>query len=116
MSKEMKLGGKLVRVDDVQEFQSGFKKREFVIETEDGQYSQMVKFELHKDNVNKLANLQLGQSIEVHFNIRGNEHKGKVYNNLVAWKLVVGAPLQGHQQQPQQQDLPMGNQTEAAPY
>jgi len=83
------LKGKVKEVGETQEFSSGFTKREFVITT-DEKYEQDVKFEVVKDNCQKLDGLTEGSDIVVHFNIRGNEYNGKHYVSLSAWKWEVG--------------------------
>jgi len=72
---------------DVQTFDSGFSKREFVVTVEDGSYPQNIKFELLKDKTTLIDGYQQGDQIKVSFNIRGNEYNGKYYNNLVAWRV-----------------------------
>lgn len=73
-------------------FDSGFKKREFVITTDD-QYPQDVKLELTKsknaenDKTAVLDKYSIGDRVNVSFDVRGNEYKGRYYVNLVAWKI-----------------------------
>ncbi len=78
--------GTLHQLNDTITYDSGFKKREFVIETEDGKYPQQLKFEVVKDNCDKIGNWRDGQKITVHFDIRGNEYKEKYYVNLLCWR------------------------------
>ena len=73
---------------DLQEFDSGFKKKEFVITTDD-EYPQDVKFETIKDKTSLLESLSVGQAVTVHMNVKGNEYNGKYYVNLQAWKIDV---------------------------
>ena len=75
---------------DLQTFDSGFTKREFVVTTED-QYPQDVKFEAVKDRISMLDNLQPGQTVTVSFNVRGNEYQGRYYVNLQAWRVQAEA-------------------------
>lgn len=83
--------GKVVKIKDTQEFDSGFKKREFWIETDDEKYPQTVAFETHKDMTTKLDKLRKGSNVEVTFDVRGNVGQGnysdRCFVNLVAWKL-----------------------------
>lgn len=80
------MNGTLHHIGDVQTFASGFSKREFVIKT-DGEYPQFIKFELMKDRTKFADNWNVGEVLDVSFDIRGNEHNGKFYNNLNAWKV-----------------------------
>lgn len=86
MSQQYDLRGKVKTIMDTQTFASGFSKREFVVTTED-QYPQDVKFEAVKDKIAMVDKLQEGQSVNVSFNIRGNEYQGRYYVNLQAWRI-----------------------------
>jgi hypothetical protein len=85
---ELKITGKIHKIMDTQTFDSGFQKREFVVETED-QYPQMVKFEVIKDKVTVLDQYSVGQAVDVKFNVRGNEYNGKFYVSLQAWAVFT---------------------------
>lgn len=87
MSKNFELEGAVKVVDDVQTFASGFSKREFVVEVEDGRYPQMIKFECVKEKTSLTDGLSVGDKVKVTFDIRGNEYNGRYYVNLNAWKL-----------------------------
>lgn len=84
--------GIIERIEETQTFDSGFAKREFAITTE-SEYQQTIKFEIvkgknaDKDKTKVLNDYQVNEPVEVWFDIRGNEYNGKVYNNLVCWKL-----------------------------
>ena len=73
--------GILKSIEDTQVISDKFKKREFVIETNE-QYPQQIKFEFVNDNVDVLDGFNIGEHVKVAFTIRGNEYKGKIYNNL----------------------------------
>jgi len=68
-------------------FPSGFNKREFVVTTEEDRYPQDIKFECVKDKTAMLSNVAVGQRVKVTFDLRGNEHNGRYYTNLSAWRL-----------------------------
>jgi hypothetical protein len=99
MANNFELTGTLKQLMDLQTFASGFTKREFVIEVQDGKYPQMIKFECVKDKTAILDGLAIGDEITVTFDIRGNEFKERFYVNLVAWKLSKGG---GSSDTPQQ--------------
>lgn len=80
------LTGTLLNIEPEQTFASGFSKREFVITTDD-KYPQCVKLEFTKDKCAQLDRYREGDLVRVHFNLRGNEHLGRYYVNLVAWKI-----------------------------
>ena len=80
------ISGKIKYIKEPQVFESGFKKQEFVVTT-DEKFSQQLKFELTKDKIELLESLKVGDEVEVDFNIRGNEYNGRYYVNLQAWRL-----------------------------
>ena len=101
--------GKLKVTMDEQVFSSGFKKREFVITTEE-QYPQDIKFELIKDKCSDI------DKFKVALNIRGNEYNSKYFVNLQAWRLEaaeagasIPAPLDPMAAQPKVDDIDESN-------
>ena len=84
--------GKLKRIHEEQIINERFKKREFVIETEE-QYSQTLIFQLVQDKTNIIDNFKVGDKIEVYFNLRGREWQRdtdseiRVFNTLDAWRI-----------------------------
>jgi single-strand DNA-binding protein len=95
MSKTFEIEGTLKVINEVQSFASGFTKREFVVEVEDGKYPQMIKFEVVKDKTALLDQLSEGDPVSVAFDIRGNEYNGRYYVNLNAWKIERGGSGSG---------------------
>lgn len=87
MAQSFEMEGTVKVIEDIQSFASGFTKREFVIEVEDGKFPQSIKFECVKDKTALIDQFQIGDPVKVFFDIRGNEYKGKYYVNLNAWKL-----------------------------
>ncbi len=87
MAQSFELEGTVKVIEDVQSFASGFTKREFVVEIEDGKFPQSIKFECVKDKTALIDGFSVGDPVKVFFDIRGNEYKGKYYVNLNAWKL-----------------------------
>ena len=79
--------GKLKWIGEVQSFPSGFTKREFVVTTAADKYPQDLKFEIVKDKCSLLDAFEVGQDVQVSFDIRGNEYNGKYFVNLSAWKI-----------------------------
>ena len=96
----LELTGTLKVIGELQTFCSGFTKREFVIETPDDKYPQMVKFETVRDGTDLLNDLTLGDELKITFDVRGNEYKGKYYVNLNAWRINVETPAAKKQEQP----------------
>ena len=86
-----KLKGKLHDFWETVQITDTFKKKEFVIET-DEQYPQYVKFELVQDKCDLLDSLSIGQNITVHFNVRGRcwknkEGKDTYFVSLNVWRI-----------------------------
>jgi len=92
MSNKNEMTGRLIVLNETKTFSSGFSKREFVIEESEGKFPQTIKFEIVKDNIEKLEPFKIGDEITVHYNVRGNEYNGKYYVNLVAWRLERAEP------------------------
>lgn len=87
MAKGFEIEGKVHLINDIQTFNSGFTKREFVVEVEDGKFPQQIKFEAVKDKTSLTDGLSVGDPVKVYFDIRGNEYNGRYFVNLNAWKL-----------------------------
>ena len=92
MSQEKQLAytvrGTISEIKDIA-YVGTFQKREFCLKVEDGKYPQEIKLEMTKDKVSILDAYEVGDEVDVDFNIRGNRAKsGSVYNNLTAWKIT----------------------------
>jgi len=87
MANGFELEGTVHLIGDIQTFDSGFTKREFVVEVKDGNFPQMIKFECLKEKTSLTDNLNKGDTVKVNFDIRGNEYNGRFFVNLNAWKI-----------------------------
>lgn len=89
----MNIKGKIKEIFKTNQIKETFRKREFVVEYADNpNYPQMLKFELVNDNCSMIDGYQIGDEIEIDFDIRGREWinpKGeKVYfTSLSAFRL-----------------------------
>lgn len=81
--------GKLHKKYDTENKTASFQAREFVIEI-DGTYPNFIKFQLVQDRCPLLDNYNEGDSLKVHFDLRGREWQGKFFTNLNAWRLEAG--------------------------
>ncbi|PHN08070.1 DUF3127 domain-containing protein [Flavilitoribacter nigricans] len=79
--------GTLHKKFDTENKTGTFQAREFVIEVADGNYPQLVKFQLVQDRCALLDPFQENEKIKVHFDLRGREWNGKYFTNLNAWRL-----------------------------
>ena len=112
---ELKINGKLKQLMDLQSWDSGFSKREFVITTNE-QYPQDIKLECIKDKTSLLNGINPGEDIEVSFNLRGNEYNGKFYVNLQAWKITKGNNVPQNTPPPDTDFEPVGEDDEDLPF
>lgn len=85
----MELSGKLEAKFETKEFASGFRKKEFVLNT-GGDYPQTIKMEVVKDNIEKLDAIPVGTELICKIDIRGRLYEGNYYNNILAWRFDVG--------------------------
>ena len=76
------------KIFDTEQKSASFQAREFVIEVADGQYPQMVKFQLVQDKCALVDDYSEGDNIEVEFDLRGREWNGKYFTNLQAWRIT----------------------------
>lgn len=84
------ISGKLIKIFPTENKSDKFQAREFVIEIQDGNYPQFVKFQLTQDRCPLVDPFQEGEEIKVWFDLRGREWQGKYFTNLNAWR-VEGA-------------------------
>ena len=90
---EYQITGRIKVIMDLQTFDSGFTKREFVVTTQE-QYPQDVKMELIRDRTNLIEQFNVGDMITTSFNVRGNEYQGRYYVNLQAWRIAAATAAQ----------------------
>ena len=91
MSFEVK--GKLYEFFETQQVTDSFKKREFVLEVEDGSYTQYVKFQMTQDRCDLLNSFTKGEDMTVSFSLAGRPYtnaEGQTiyFTNLSAWRLA----------------------------
>ena len=80
--------GKIIKIGQTESIGSnGFQKREIVIEEERDQYAQKLKAEFVQDKCEILDKYNVGERVELHVNLRGNEYQGKYYVSLQAWQI-----------------------------
>ena len=79
--------GKLHKKFDTENKTDTFQAREFVLEVSNGNYPQLVKFQLVQDRCSVLDPFEEGEMIKVHFDLRGREWNGKFFTKLNAWRI-----------------------------
>jgi single-strand DNA-binding protein len=86
--------GRLHEIFDEQQVSEKFRKREFVLEVQDGQYPEHIKFQLVQDKTALIDAYKVGDEVKVTFNLRGrgfNKNGQMLYfTNLEAWKIEAG--------------------------
>lgn len=96
-----KLSGTLKVKNDTVQVSEKFSKREFVLNDASSMYPQDILFQLTQDKCSLLDAVNIGEQIEVSFNLRGREWtspSGEVryFNTLDAWRIEkVGAGQMG---------------------
>lgn len=88
MNNSYEMVGMVKVLKDLMTFPSGFTKREFVIETENGNYPDVVSFSCLKNNTALLDSVKVGDRVKVTFSIRGREYKERYFNDLVVFKIA----------------------------
>jgi hypothetical protein len=78
--------GILYKVFETENKTASFQAREFVIKHE-GDYPQLIKFQLTQDRCDLIQKYETGQKIKVHFDLRGREWNDKFFTNLNAWRI-----------------------------
>lgn len=87
MATPLEIVGKLYKKFPTESKSPTFQTREFVIEIADGNYPQLVKFQMTQDRCQLLESYNEGEEIKVHFDLRGREWQGKFLTNLNCWRL-----------------------------
>ncbi len=87
----MEVSGKVKKVLETQTFDSGFRKRELIVTT-DEQYPQHISIEFLQDKVDLLNDIIEGAAIKVSINLRGREWTNpegvtRYFNSIVGWRL-----------------------------
>jgi hypothetical protein len=94
MSYEMT--GSLHLKEDTKQLSEKFKKREFILEVQDGNYTQFPKLQLIQKNCELLDGININDEITVSFNVQGKPYTNKenvtlYFTNLTAWKIELTA-------------------------
>ena len=87
-----KLSGTVKVVNQTVQVSEKFSKREFVVTESSSMYPQDISFQLSQDKCSLLDGVNVNDTIEVSFNIRGREWTSpqgevKYFNSLDAWRI-----------------------------
>lgn len=107
----MEITGKIKVIGETKTFgANGFRKREFVVTTED-KYPQHIPIELVQDKVEELDKFSVGDDVEVSVNVQGREWinpegEAKYFLSLQGWRIKsVGGAFESVEE-PENDDLP----------
>ena len=76
-------------VQNGQSARGAWTKQEFVVEYQDGQYSEKaVLLAWGSDRVKDLEGFQVGDHVKVNFKIQAREYNGRWYNDIRVWKIT----------------------------
>jgi hypothetical protein len=87
-----KMTGTLTVISDTVQVSDKFAKREFVINDGAAEYPQDIMFQLVQDKVDFMDKFEVGEEVEVSFNMRGRKWTSpqgldKYFNTLDAWRV-----------------------------
>lgn len=87
-----KFTGTVKMVNDTVQVTEKFSKREFVVTDTSSMYPQDIMFQAVQDKCAMLDGIQVGEQVEVSFNLRGREWTSpqgevKYFNTLDAWRI-----------------------------
>jgi len=111
----MEIKGKIKLKAETQTFDSGFIKRQLVITTYE-QYPQDIAMDFFKDKTSLLDSWNIGDSVTVSINIRGNEYNGKYYVSLQGWKIEANTDAHGASNEPQAAPVATSNEPDDLPF
>ena len=91
-TKMFKIKGTIKMIGETNVINDKFRKRDFVLTSEDDMYPQQISFQVVQDKCDDLNNFKGGMSVEVSFNLRGREWTSptgdvKYFNTLEAWRI-----------------------------
>jgi single-strand DNA-binding protein len=114
------ISGKLIKIYDENQINASFKKREFVIEKTENNFTDYIKFQLVQDKTDIISAFKLGDEITVDFNIKGNQWKDSYFVNLQAWRIKTAdnntAPATSSESFPSLEDIPPENDSDDLPF
>ncbi|QDP63174.1 MAG: hypothetical protein Unbinned5930contig1000_17 [Prokaryotic dsDNA virus sp.] len=86
----MEIVGTIIRKYEVIQIgQKNTDKLQFVVETDDEKYPQVIPVNAYGDNVAKVQNISEGTRVRVGINLKGREWQDKYYLNADMWRIDV---------------------------
>jgi translation initiation factor IF-3 len=92
--EKITISGAVYHIGQIEQVSEKFKKREFVIQTTDEKFPQLISLQMTQDKVDLLNNLNIGDQIECNINLRGREWTDrngvkKFFNTIEAWSIQL---------------------------
>ena len=101
------LAGTVKLIQDVETFKNGsFRKRGIVVTVEDGKFPQDILLEFVQDKISLLDDVNIGDNVQITFDLRGREYNGRYYNNLQGWKLEKAGDAGTVENKPMEKPVP----------
>lgn len=108
----MELRGRVHEIGQTQQVTESFKKRDLIVAyAENPQFVEYIRLEATQDRVSIFDNLNIGDEVEVSFNLRGRPWTNAqgvttYFNSLVAWRTTKLTAAPAQQAQPNYNDIP----------
>ena len=108
----MEIRGHVHEIGQTQQVTESFKKRDIVIAyAENPQFVEYIRLEATQDRTSIFDNLQVGDQVEVSFNLRGRPWTNKegqttYFNSLVAWRVTKLTATAAAAPTPNYNDMP----------
>jgi len=84
----------------------GWKKQNFILQTENS-FNNEICFQLFgEEKMNMLKNIEIGEKIEVFFNLSSREYNQKYYHNIDAWKITKLSGLENNSLPNNEEEVP----------
>lgn len=91
----MEIKGRVIQalpeVSGISKAGNAWKKKEYVIENNEGQFPRKIAFTCFGDNADKI-NLQVGQDVTIYFDIESREFNGRWYTDIRCWRADIDQP------------------------
>ena len=84
----------------------GWKKQHFILQT-DNSFNNEICFQLFgEEKMTMLKNIEIGEKIEVFFNLSSREYNQKYYHNIDAWKINKVSGLETDSSSTHEEEVP----------
>ena len=84
----------------------GWKKQNFILQTENS-FNNEICFQLFgEEKMTMLKNIEIGEKIEVFFNLSSREYNQKYYHNIDAWKITKLIGLENNSLPNNEEEVP----------